>query len=399
MTAGSWYSKRAVFTARVVQLLGAGEVNGKRFSNRVVAVVHHRYWGLPAYWPSVVILDGGLFCGMAMDEEEYLVSARLGRYGMLDFDECSRTQPLATAQVDLRTLDGSLCTGPGGTLIGKVFVGKQSYLSGNWRDRALVRNAVLTFRDSYGKPYLAQSDGEGVYELRHVPPGRYWLDSPFGGDRYAAGGGDVHSGVCEESSVDVSTYSFSGRLAPGIGLSVSVEMIRSDKDSRDHLTATIASDGRFYFEAIPPGEYILLASFRLAGESGKGAKVYYPGTRQQEKAIRILVSDQTRGRSFDFDPDTIPLVLIPFLVESPDPSHPIRIDVRVVNDSGIVVAGFLSMSGIPISVPAVRGEGYRISADGFSRESLEEPDRKSETVRVTAAGGMKITQIAFPTPH
>ncbi len=116
------YRERAVFTARVIQLMGpVYHWGGRRSSSRVLAIVHHRYWGLPWHWPAIVVLDGSYPCDIAMSvDEEYLVSGRRGRYGVLEVNVCSRTQPLASAQVDLRTLDGTRCALPGGAILGRV---------------------------------------------------------------------------------------------------------------------------------------------------------------------------------------------------------------------------------------------------------------------------------------
>jgi hypothetical protein len=202
-----YYSERAVFTARVIQLLGkAYNLDGERESGAVLAVVHHRYWGLPWYWPRVVVLDGGFFCGIAIrDGEEYLVSGYRERYGVLYVGTCSRTQPLKTA-VDLHTLDGSLCAAPGGAIIGHVSEAAEAQ-----REGAPVRNAVLTFRDSSGKAYVTQSDSEGIYELRHLPPGPYTLDSRFAPGQYLRGWVSVESGICKEAQVQLSPDSLTGR--------------------------------------------------------------------------------------------------------------------------------------------------------------------------------------------
>ena len=92
------YSERAVFIARTVQLTGkVYNINVKRVSSRAAEVIRHGYWGLPWYWPGVVVLDGSYPCDMGMSEgEEYLVSGRRIRYGVLAVNVCSRTQPLST---------------------------------------------------------------------------------------------------------------------------------------------------------------------------------------------------------------------------------------------------------------------------------------------------------------
>jgi len=67
-----------VFTARVVALIGRIYIeDGRRLSSLAMAIVHERYWGLPWYWPKIVLLDGSYPCDMAMlENEEYLVAGR-----------------------------------------------------------------------------------------------------------------------------------------------------------------------------------------------------------------------------------------------------------------------------------------------------------------------------------
>jgi hypothetical protein len=193
------YAEAAVFTARVVHSIGkVYDFNGARSSDRVVAIVHRRYWGFPSFWPGLVILDGSGLCGIGMLEgEEYFVTAyRSERYGVFLVGGCSRTQPIDAAPVDLRTLDGSHCASPGGTLIGHV-----SFWRENQPGRTPVRNARLTFRNSSGGAYVTQSDEAGIYELRHPPTGSYTLDSQIGNGLYALGGGEVINGVCKEAPV------------------------------------------------------------------------------------------------------------------------------------------------------------------------------------------------------
>jgi hypothetical protein len=111
--------ERAVFTAHIVQPIGEiYNQDGKRLSDKVLAIVQERYWGLLSYWPKVVVLDGSYQCGSVMAiGADYLVSGSGERYGVLAVNFCSRTRPLKSAQLDLRTLDGSHCAAPGGTVI------------------------------------------------------------------------------------------------------------------------------------------------------------------------------------------------------------------------------------------------------------------------------------------
>ena len=156
------YRNSAVFKARVVQLLGKAVGTKERYSDRALAVVHERYWGLPWYWPKVVILDGhGMGGYYFVLGEEYLVVGHRSWYGALEVSECSGTRQLRYAQLDIRTLDGSRCAGPGGSILGSV------------RSPAPVTDFALTLRDSNGRPYIARTDRQGIYELRNLPPDRY----------------------------------------------------------------------------------------------------------------------------------------------------------------------------------------------------------------------------------
>ena len=186
------YQNRAVFTARVIQLLGpVYHVHGTRSAGRALAIVHRRYWGLSWHWPPIVLLKGYGPCGILMaDGEDYLVSGWRNRYGVLEVNECTRTQLLASARLDLLTLDGSHCSKPGGTIVGHIT-----------RKGRPLRGATLTYRDASGRPYTTRSDQDGIYELRHLPAGTYQFDSQFAGGIYMVESARVVEGVCGESPV------------------------------------------------------------------------------------------------------------------------------------------------------------------------------------------------------
>jgi hypothetical protein len=384
------YSERAVFTAYVVQLMGSVSLwNGKRSSGKALAVVHQRYWGLPWYWPKVVVLDGGLFCGMLLnDGVEYLVSGVQTRYGVVDVSACSRTQPLESAQVDLRTLDGSHCAAPGGTLIGRV-----TKFDEDRQQALLVRNARLTFRDSYGRAYQTESDGDGIYEMRHLSPGPYVLDSQFGSGKYVLGAGEVTSGVCQDSFVRSFSYAVTGQLIPGIGFHAQVDLVGIHQESPTVRSAIIAPDGRFYFQSVPPGDYYLKATFDLHGRFDQVAPIYYPGVNAREKAVVVRVSDQPLSQSFDFNSDTLPLVPIPIVVESPNRSHPLRVWIRSQDSNGNIVAENSGLAGLPMPVFGVRGQSYGITVYSPGNEQRREQSDslylRSKVVQVQTVSGMK----------
>jgi len=304
------YRDRAVFTAHVVGLLGrVYNWDGKRLSSQVLAVVKERYWGLPWYWPRVVILDGSYPCDIAMEEaQDYLVSGRRERYGVLNVAVCSRIQLLKTAQIDLRTLDGTHCAAPGGTIIGRVDRGKDIL-----HPNPTAPGVTLTLRDQGGKTYSAQSDRDGIYELQHVAAGIYTVDSRLPGDEYVSGGHiTVTDGVCLENSVLIRGYDISGRLSPLPGATVKLV----DAESAEAwLHADFEADGRFYFKDIPDGEYLLAVE---SGLQGWDHDFYYPGTfdRRQATHIRITNHRAQGSNEFDFKPELLPYVPIPVALDT-----------------------------------------------------------------------------------
>ena len=257
--------EHAVFTARIVQLVGKiYNWDGKRESSLALAVVHQRYWGLPWYWPKIVLLDGSYPCDIGMEEgQEYLVAGWKGRYGVLMVNGCSRTQPLKGAQVDLRTLDGTHCSEPGGTIIGHV--------RGEWdRDKRLYRPMnvhEVTYVDYSGNSYHAKVDADGIYEMRNLPSSLYSPVSRLDDRQYAAGLGiyPVEKGLCQERDISVRNYQLTGRLLPGIGHSVEVEMVNVNAGSKPVRATSVEADGRFYFDDLQPGNYLLSIVPRSGG--------------------------------------------------------------------------------------------------------------------------------------
>ena len=260
---------------------------------------------------------------------------------------------------------------------------------------APVPNAVLTFRDSTGKPYTTATDQEGIYELRHVPPGHYALDSQFAAGRFILGGGDVTGGLCTDFPVRSDHYSVTGRLIPGIGPGFGISLVGAEKGSPQGISGSIASDGRFYFDAVPRGRYYIEATISLLGRSP--AEIYYPGTSSQKNAVRISVSGQPGSQSFDFDPDALPVVPIPIMVESSGHSNPVQVTIRIQNPSGLIVSEFLGLTETPLSVLGVRGDSYGISVHRAGEDRYNVAD-SPQIVGATATKGMKAVHLFFQWP-
>jgi hypothetical protein len=285
------------------------------------------------------------------ENEDYLVVGRPERYGVLNVAGCSGTQPLKTAHVSLRTLDGSHCAAPGGTIIGQVLEGRYPNP---------VPNVAVTLRNSNGDAHTARTDKDGVYELRNLPRGHYSVDSRFDSRRYASGFGTVRTGVCADISIHLKPYSLTGRLTPGAADSVALMQAGVLQKKAD-----FASNGRFYFDAVAPGEYQLAATVSRE-TSNQRDLIYFPGVRDQRKARPIRVpSAGLSAQSLDFDPTAFPQapILIPIVVEAPgnstSPERPVVIYIH--NSAGCIVSQIYGWTEIPTSVPGVLGHTYGFS--------------------------------------
>jgi hypothetical protein len=235
------YRDRAVFKAHTYRWLRTAEYDGQRISDKVLAVVQERYWGLPWYWPSIVIIETSSFCGgILFVDQDYFVSGWPIGYGRIEVNECSRTQRLNTVPVDLRTMDGSHCASPGGAILGHTYRQNENARASR------VPNVLLTLFDESGKKFTTQSDHDGVYELTHLPPGSYTVESLADKNKYASSYGvNVEQGVCIDMPVTLRDYSVRGRFLPG--LTVTVELIAIGSDSKPIRAQSIEPDGRFYF--------------------------------------------------------------------------------------------------------------------------------------------------------
>jgi hypothetical protein len=392
------YGESAVFSAHVIQLVGRiynFRSQPKRMSSLALAVVKDRYWGLPWYWPKIVLLDGSYPCDIAMAEgEDYLVSGTRARYGVLKVNGCSRTQPLKSAQIDLRTLDGSHCFGPGGTLIGRVF-----------REKEPISDVRLTFLGQDGTGYTARSDSNGIYELRHLPPGPYMLESGISGHQFASTNWYPHSfshgvptvaeNTCGEQAVYLDDYDFSGRAPVGLGRVAAVKLISTGAKQDEIASDSIQPDGRFYFGNVPDGSYLLALSSWIAGGTDN---FYYPGTfdRKKAKQIRIVNHALVGGETLEFNLKSFPLVPISVTPDRALNFRKFYWDVQLIN-AGYVNNSHRWEAGQKVArVYGVRGAKYKVLLYGSPFQPTAYNSCISDPMELTVQPGMGTVHIKVP---
>lgn len=386
------YRQRAVFRAHVFHLVGRTEFwNGKRYGTVALAVVRKQYWGLPWYWPKIVVLSSAGACADIgfLKGEDYLVSGRRGRYGLLEVSGCSRTQPLNTAQLDLRTIDGSHCSGPGGTMLGYVYDPSRKY--------APVPNMSVTLRDQNGATYATKTDNNGIYEMEHLPAGDYVLESRIATHQYETWrrGLTVVEGECRETAVFANSYDFSGLLAPGMSSYVALRLLTVGRQPKPVSTIPLEADGRFYFRDIADGEYLLSASI---GEGGPGRELYYPGTSDVRKATRIKVKNHklVSPSSLTFQAEVLSLVPIRIALDSPINSR-FSWRVQLISLNYIAAEARWSAGDHYVSLFGKRGWPYGIGLYGYSNHPDQYGDCASPpTGEIVARPGLQTIHIAVP---
>lgn len=385
----------AVFTARIVALIGTiFDWDGKRASSLALAIVHERYWGLPWYWPKVVLLDGSYPCDTVLRVgDDYLVAGRKGFYGVVAVNLCSRTQPLATAQIDLRTLDGSHCAGPGGTLIGNVYgwqpIKRIVHDEGPIKyERVPAHVDTVTF-SGYGVlgggTYASKVDENGTYEIQHLPRGMYVPNSRLDNHRYLSVRGryTAYDGVCQEAGIRVSDYQITGSLLPGIGGSVKVELADLETGARPISANDIEPDGRYYFRDVPAGTYILSVS-PLFDDTNR---VYYPGVADIKKAEKVVISGGTLARSYDFAPHSLPLVPVTAVFDSVAGSERFWWRFSLLRN-GLIVNELQEYGTNGGLAYLKRGEQYQIALYGHALNPEKDSGCRSADVSLTATDGM-----------
>lgn len=179
---------QALFTARILYV---GRVDSKsamqsghRFGPWAIAHVNHRYWGLPWWSSSIVVIAPGRF----QEGEAYFVDGRVGwlphsRFlPIVSTPACNRTQALSEAVVDTRILN----QGPprtGVRIIGRTY--RRRAAGGDERGYEPAPGVRVEIKGPSGSMFVT-SDSEAVYDATGLPPGHYSIeiDRPARMDRY-----------------------------------------------------------------------------------------------------------------------------------------------------------------------------------------------------------------------
>ena len=199
-------------------------------------------------------------------------------------------------------------------------------------DGLVLRRAQITVRGAaLSNPRDASTGLEGEYEIGELPAGRYtitvtrsgFLPAQYGQRKYGEQGKPLE--VADGATLDAIDFTLeragviSGRVTDETGEPVGNAAIYSMRSQfyrgrrqlvpiiGGNVHATTDESGMFRLASVPPGEYVILATFRETWTSDDKdrhtlgyAPSYYPGTARVADAQRIKVAAAQEATGIDF---------------------------------------------------------------------------------------------------
>lgn len=261
--------------------------------------------------------SGGGDCGYTfMKGASYLVYASRAKDGALATSICSRTRPASGASEDLAFLRGLAGRPPGVTVSGRV-VRRDDGGAGEGEKAGLAGMRLTVEGEGVSRELV--TDEAGRYSLSGLRPGKYkvTLRPPDGlTDQRPEREVEVADRGCAVQDFHVfDNGRVSGRVIDADGKStarMTVALVSADAgDAERQRASTLASvdeEGRYKFEGLPAGRYLLgvrLSGFASPGDSDQAyPRTYYPGVERAEDAevIELKAGEEVKGRDLRLPP-------------------------------------------------------------------------------------------------
>ena len=362
---------------------------------------------------------GGGDCGYTFRKgETYLVYASRSADGkQLLTGICSRTRSVSNASEDLEFLRGLGARGPGVTIDVKVERSRHSVKEGNSTPTGGLADARLTFEGA-GESREVRTDSEGRARLSGLKPGTYKirLTPPEGlttykeeqeltvADRGCAG---VFYSVFDDGRIGGRVANVEGLAVKGITVTL-VEADDPEPERHYARYATTGEDGRYDFEGLPPGRYLLAVNLNRYPQPNDPTnaypRTYYPGVAERSQAEAVTVGAGERAKDRDI---TLPAPRAESLVngvvvwQDGSPVAGANISVRDLTyhdpgvDNGLSPAdarGRFTLKGYEGQVLLISVSSNRPFVGDFRRDG---PMERTEPVRVTLAGPTETVRIVI----
>jgi hypothetical protein len=278
--------------------------------------------------------------------------------------------------------------------------------------RPLNKAAISLSPEGRGtEQMVVRSDGNGKFEFKEVPPGRYTLRAQRNGyvpQTYGQRGSGPGVGVHVEPGQLVERIIFKMERAgvisgtvfeddgePLEGVTVQAMLLRFELGGRQRLTAMRSARtddlGNYRITGLSPGQYLV----RAGGREGIGiggplanmaySPVYYPGVSTQDDARRVGVQAGGETPRVDFSVRTVPTFSIRGrIVDAATGAAPRRYSAGIGREGGMVMTsvnasdGSFQLSGLEPGEYTVIGSVFdsesRSERRGYARANIGDED-------------------------
>jgi hypothetical protein len=262
-------------------------------------------------------------CGYPFKEgERYFVYARRGADGKLTESLCGPTTLLANAAADLEYAKEIEAGARGTRLYGSILEAKRE----NYRDAGtVVPLAGIEITATGDKNRLkTTTDASGFYVFKEIPSDFYRVTAKLPNNlrelqnrsanfEHRAAIFDKNVPSCDrENFIATSQGSISGKVIVPTGADFPkqpIELLPIDENGKAVLDFTAsqsapinASDGQFYFDAIPAGKYLLAINPRNCPKRqfAEYGRMFFPGAANVAEAEAIAINKSERINVADF---------------------------------------------------------------------------------------------------
>lgn len=234
----------------------------------------------------------------------YLVYANAGSDGVLATGICTPTKPLEEAAADVEFFHGLAHAPDASAIYGSVQFTARDLKTDAYRREQVEGMKIVV--EGAGARREVVTDREGKFQLEGLPPGDYTLKPalPEHTGGYVPGRPVT---LRAQGCAEVNYYlTWSGQVEGrvfgerGDPLShVTVSLFPADLDPKDQvsyqhsLTAYVKDGGRYSFDGVPPGRYLLVINPRgtTRAEGPQYPRVFYPGTEDPAQAAAVTVGE------------------------------------------------------------------------------------------------------------
>ena len=288
--------------------------------------VEQAFLGLQTIEIEVSTGMGGTDCGYDFKlGTRYLIYAfDYSKNHRLTTSTCSRTRLFTDASEDLEFFRSFGSRGAGVTIQGEVKRARQNVATGNpseWRPLASI--SLTIEREGERRDIL--TDAEGRFRLAGLSPGKFKLTLLLPDELYTyKREQEITVGDRGCATVDyhvVDNGRLSGRLLDSEGqpaVKVGLQLMEADhtdpfKDQAKY--AQTDAEGRYNFDSLPPGRYVLGTNLKRLGNpsdpSNRYPPTFYPGVLDMSKTefIDVGTGEAVRGRDWQLPVGRAPSTL------------------------------------------------------------------------------------------